>query len=360
LSSASDGRAAYLSLVDRVRRFARAWIPAGGRVAVVSKGDDDLLALDGIEAVHFPGAPDGGYAGFYPADGAAALVLVEELRARGIRHLLFPATAFWWLDHYAELREHLERDCERVSRDDQTAVLFAVAPEPAQTAAAPAAAGGLAAVQLAWLLDALLPPGAGVVVAGSDTAREAMAGRPTWPMPPGTGADRGADGHRLIRALAGLRIGGAGFVAVPFHPALAPPDAGRLAESLGRLHRLVTHQRSVCALFDLAGAPRSASAPRPPAPEERPGAYEADARRVVRGLLPADADVVLLASASGLDAARDAEFVVLPPGSAAPPASRPGDLIWSDRRCRIYRLASRAPARPPAGVAGADTGEASR
>jgi hypothetical protein len=33
---------------------------------------------------------------------------VEALRARGASHLVVPEHAFWWLEHYAELRTHLD------------------------------------------------------------------------------------------------------------------------------------------------------------------------------------------------------------------------------------------------------------
>jgi hypothetical protein len=331
LSSASDGRSAYLDLVDRVRRFARAWIPAGGRVAVVSKGDDALLALDGVEAVHFPGTPEGGYAGYYPADGADALAQVEQLRARGIRHLLFPATAFWWLDHYAGLREHLERDCERVSRDDETAVLFALMPALAETGPAPTAdAVAAATAQLAEVLDALLPPGVGALVVDAEAARG---------------------------GLRALRAGGARFVAVPHDPALAPPGAGALLTALRESCGLVTDQRHVCTLFDLRRPARTD--PEPPA--RGPSAEDAvdpAAARVARGLLPAGARVLFVHDprelASALAMGAPADFAVLPPAAAdaGPPPPADLDLIWSDRRCRIYALPAVAGHPPTAGAAG--------
>jgi len=32
---------------------------------------------------------------------------VEAVRAAGAEFLVFPATSFWWLDHYGRLAEHL-------------------------------------------------------------------------------------------------------------------------------------------------------------------------------------------------------------------------------------------------------------
>ena len=48
------------------------------------------------------------YAGHHPEDSAAAIGALEAARARGATWLVFPGTAFWWLDHYAGFRDHLE------------------------------------------------------------------------------------------------------------------------------------------------------------------------------------------------------------------------------------------------------------
>jgi hypothetical protein len=96
-------------------------------VIVISKGDDELLRLDGKQGWHFPRATNGVYAGFYPADSAAAIAHLEELRAAGGDYLLIPETALWWLDHYAEFRRHLESHYRRViSRQQDGCVIFAL------------------------------------------------------------------------------------------------------------------------------------------------------------------------------------------------------------------------------------------
>jgi GT2 family glycosyltransferase len=115
----------YLELRERVRSVVQHALPQGATVAIVSRGDDELLRHDGIQGWHFPQVDDGSYAGFYPADGAEAVQQVERLRARGASFILFPRTAFWWLEHYNALRWYLERKCELVSRDD-ACVVFAL------------------------------------------------------------------------------------------------------------------------------------------------------------------------------------------------------------------------------------------
>jgi hypothetical protein len=66
------------------------------------------------------------YAGHHPADSAAAIAHIEELRKRGAKYLLIPRTGFWWLEHYTDFRDYLESRCRRVWRDERTCVLYAL------------------------------------------------------------------------------------------------------------------------------------------------------------------------------------------------------------------------------------------
>lgn len=98
----------YRQLPERLRATASAMLPPGATVLVVSKGDDALLDLGGPAAWHFPRGQGGAYAGHYPADADEAVAHLEALRGQGAAYLLLPSTAFWWLDHYAGLRRHLD------------------------------------------------------------------------------------------------------------------------------------------------------------------------------------------------------------------------------------------------------------
>ncbi|MCU1380086.1 MAG: hypothetical protein JWN29_3069 [Acidimicrobiales bacterium] len=117
---------AYGDLVRRVQVAVEQHVPPHARLVVVSKGDDELLQLAGREAHHFPSTDAGSYAGHHPADGADALAQLHRHRQLGATHLVLPATAFWWLEHYAELREHLEGQCRRLYDADDTCRIYAL------------------------------------------------------------------------------------------------------------------------------------------------------------------------------------------------------------------------------------------
>lgn len=114
----------YEEFVRRVQEVARAALPPDATVLVASRGDDNLLKLHGRRAWHFPRTEDGVYAGYYPADSAAAIAHLEALRAKGADYLILPATALWWLGHYGEFREHLERQYRISMNEKDTCLIF--------------------------------------------------------------------------------------------------------------------------------------------------------------------------------------------------------------------------------------------
>jgi GT2 family glycosyltransferase len=101
----------YRRLVEQVRVAVERHVPSGKRVLVVSRGDRDLVSLEGVEGAHFPQGPEGRYLGHHPHDSGDALAHLEELRRRGADYLVIPATSSWWLDHYEDFGEHLRSRC---------------------------------------------------------------------------------------------------------------------------------------------------------------------------------------------------------------------------------------------------------
>ncbi|HZT08337.1 MAG TPA: hypothetical protein VFC51_15030 [Chloroflexota bacterium] len=126
----------YRGLIRRVREVVQTIVPAGAIVAVVSRGDDDLLDFDGREGWHFPRNADGVYAGYHPADSDEALAHLELLRAKGAGYLLFPSTAFWWLDHYVDFAAHLTSRHTRIW-GDRRCMVFGLDGQPAEQAPPP-------------------------------------------------------------------------------------------------------------------------------------------------------------------------------------------------------------------------------
>ena len=87
-------------IIDRLKKFST--------VAIISKGDSDLLCMEHRRGWHFPRNDDGSYAGHYPPDSETAISHLESLRSRGADYLVVPAPSLWWLDFYAEFTAHLK------------------------------------------------------------------------------------------------------------------------------------------------------------------------------------------------------------------------------------------------------------
>jgi GT2 family glycosyltransferase/SAM-dependent methyltransferase len=117
----------YARLVDRLRQTVRELLPRGATVAVVSRGDEELVSLDGATGWHFPRSDDGAYAGHYPADGAEAVAQLERVRRGGAEYFLIPATSLWWLDHYRAFAEHLRDHYDLLWRRDDAGALYSLA-----------------------------------------------------------------------------------------------------------------------------------------------------------------------------------------------------------------------------------------
>ena len=121
----------YRALVDRVREIVKAIVPADTTLLVVSKGDKDLVSFADRDVSHFPRNGTRGYAGYYPADSAAAIRHLELLRSEGAQFLVFPQTALWWLNHYAEFGQHLEATAQRVWSDTDCVIYQLASPHAA-------------------------------------------------------------------------------------------------------------------------------------------------------------------------------------------------------------------------------------
>jgi hypothetical protein len=187
--SGAEHEREYRALAERVRALITASVPAGARVLVITRGDEQLLRLRGREGQHFPQSPTGLYAGHHPAAGVEAVEELERLAERGAEYLAIPATALWWLDHYPELRERLDGGGELVASEPDTGVVYSLGQ---RVEARPRTIDELEAErivpQAAALVRALLPDDAPVAIVGASGAHMDLGDRRRWRLPaPGPG-----------------------------------------------------------------------------------------------------------------------------------------------------------------------------
>ena len=66
----------------------------------------------------------GTYDSCIPQDGKEAIDRLEAIRSRGAQYLVFPTTAFWWLEHYGSFRKHVEARYPTVVMDNNCCIIF--------------------------------------------------------------------------------------------------------------------------------------------------------------------------------------------------------------------------------------------
>lgn len=112
-----------------VRGLIEGVVPEGAKVAVVSRGDPDLVSLEEREGLHFPQDEDGNALYHHPHDSDQAIALLEAARERGTEYLAIPKNELWWLTHYRALQQHLESKYRSVLRDGGGCVVFELTPQ---------------------------------------------------------------------------------------------------------------------------------------------------------------------------------------------------------------------------------------
>lgn len=248
MSDPAISRDDYEQLVSRVRALIRQAVPVRAPALVVSNGDARLVELSEHRLGHFPQTATGLYAGHHPADGGSALADLLSLRASGARFLVIPAPYRWWLDHYGELAQWLHSDGAVVADVADTATVFGLVREQVRDRAG---SGSRTAPQVTALIDALLPPEAGVAVVAVSPAEIAVQPRRRWDIglvdEAGSPTVAGA-----LRAIGNAAREGASYVALALSDdPVQAPDA-RLRTALETQGRLVCAQRLV-ELYELAG-----------------------------------------------------------------------------------------------------------
>jgi hypothetical protein len=252
-AGAAIGGDRYRDLVAEIRDAVDAALPSRATIAVVSRGDPNLLELGGRTAWHFPQTEDGTYTGFHPVDSEDAIKRLEALGAKGADYLLFPSTARWWLEYYEDFARHLDRWYRRVTDEADTCLVYSLREPPTE---APDDADEAASLrhnelvrQLEELAAALLPPEATVLVVGEDETRAlGLAGLearrfPRQLDPPGS--------EELLAELEDARMSGAEFLVIPGTALWWLDTHPRLKRHLQSRYQLVVRQEHVCLVYGL-------------------------------------------------------------------------------------------------------------
>jgi len=255
------GQQQYADLVRAIRAFVESTLPGTAKVAVVSRGDDDLLKLGARQALHFPQDHAGVYAGHHPGTAHDAIELVEAARERGATHLLFPATALWWLDHYKELATHLKTRYSVAGDRQGVCMIFSLeAAAPGRVAPAVDTLRYQHLVrQVRLVVDATLPEDADVLVVskGDDHLLELGHRRATHFPQTGDGVYAGhhpATGAIAIEHLRALYEDGARYLVLPSTSYWWLSHYTDFAAHLEQSHRLVARQENVCYIYELLEA----------------------------------------------------------------------------------------------------------
>lgn len=258
-AAAPVGPAEYPRVVARVREAVAEAVPPGAIVLVISRGDEELVRFPDHRGWHFPRTAEGEYAGYHPLDGAAAIAHLEELRAAGAGWLVIPCTAFWWLEYYGELAEHLERVARRVVDGGDACLLFAFQGAPSPVRMAPASrsrpsATPTVAGRLPDLVDALLPENCSVAVAVSGyEPLPTLGARAVWRLvlPEPSLELGGRNGKGPGSQLEALAAAGVAYLVVPADVEGVVRLEPWLRDHMNGSGRLISRQRHLGAIYRL-------------------------------------------------------------------------------------------------------------
>lgn len=207
----------YGDLIVKIRNVVDRVLPGGATVLVVNRGDEELLHLGARRCWHFPRTDSGHYAGHHPADSAAAIQHLEKLRRIGAQFFLLPRTAYWWLDHFAEFREHL-RSNYRLVHDGNECAIFDIGHGQAHEARAKHY-GNVKARMRETVCSATAEGATILVVSKGDHELVALDGREGRHFPQNAEGEYAghhpADSAAAMAALEALRDRGASYLVLP-------------------------------------------------------------------------------------------------------------------------------------------------
>lgn len=93
-------------------------LPSPCTVIVAGRSDDTVAYWGKRRAWNFPETEDGAFVGHPPASNEEAIAHLDAMRIKGGDYLLFPKTAFWWLDRFQDFCRHLDTRHRRIWSDE--------------------------------------------------------------------------------------------------------------------------------------------------------------------------------------------------------------------------------------------------
>ena len=117
-------RAEYERRVSDLRAAVERTVPDGAKALVVTRGDDAFTREHARATAHFPCSPDGEWVGFHPPDDAWAIEHLEQQRAAGAGYIVFPSSAFWWLEAYRGFARHLDDHYVLVAENQRSYAIY--------------------------------------------------------------------------------------------------------------------------------------------------------------------------------------------------------------------------------------------
>jgi hypothetical protein len=260
-----DPAAAYSDARRRIRGLVGVLVEQGSTVAVVSKGDQELVRLESGQGWHFPRTTDGRYAGHHPGHEAEAIAHLEHLRRQGADYFLLPSIYFWWLDHYGGLARHLRSRYRLVADCPDTCLIYDLRRGPA-AAHVPAAMTRTSSEganrrreqnplvpAMRALLDSLLPAHEPVLVVSEDDGSLLRLGRTALQFPEVRGTDLplgSLDADTIAaRLTTALQARGLRYVVVPAGDGVS--RSGVLRDVLRERGREVAVREGICAIYEI-------------------------------------------------------------------------------------------------------------
>lgn len=238
----------YQRMIGRIREVVRERFPSNSRFLVVSKGDEELLKLQGSWGEHFPQREDGVYAGYYPSTAQEAIDHLKEVCSRkGVHYLLFPSVATWWLDHYKDFAVYLDSRSRRVFDDPEVCVIYELAANKGSSTPAESPAQSSPPSPLQQVVELLLPSEAPVALFVSQ--KESLRGwgnRQVFHLDPTAAGD-------AIDELQKAREWGARFLIVPDEGSGRREEPALFHAYLKSHCRCLLYRRNVGTIYSLQG-----------------------------------------------------------------------------------------------------------